>query len=322
MYHAYSPNPPKPTWFRVLGGAYYGLICLLFLAAGSVFGYIGQSEVLGELVRQSITGTKPEEVFQNKESLIMLVLGCDEDRSFINQKVTKAKARSDMMLVAKLDFKSKKISGVSIPRDMLASTDGYRMQKINAFHAIGGPELSQRVVEDMLDIKIDRTVVLDYKAFQEMVDLVGGIEIFVAKKMKWTDRAGGLFIDLKPGRQHLDGYNAMGFVRFRHSDSDFERQKRQKDFMLAFKDAVMKHKTLIGQVANKAVEVMGGGLNAKESAALALFSQSVRSENIKMGMIPVLPASGYDLRLDRDKLPQTLREFGLVPKLSNVSQTP
>lgn len=307
-------------WKRVFGYVAYLLLILLVLAASSVAGYIRSSPILTAAVRQALHQETPRDIF-DRDSLTLLILGCDEDLSYGGKKVLRSHARSDMILVAKLDFKKKRISGVSIPRDTLAQVSGYRKQKINAFHAIGGADLSKRVVESLLGITVDRVMVINYTAFQEMVDMVGGVEVFVPKKMDWEDKAAKLFIHLKPGKQVLDGYNAMCFVRFRHSDSDFMRQERQKDFMLAFKDKVLSQPMLINQVCEKAMEVLGGTFSADELVTLALFSKTVKGDNIRMGMVPVVSAGHYNLEIDRNKLEQTLKQYYLIEPSPQASRS-
>lgn len=308
----------KPPWKRVAGLIVYASFCLVALGAGTFAGWIGQSEMASQITWDLLKRTKPVEAWNGKQTVNLLILGCDEERYYGGKQILKDKARSDMMLVAKLDFAKNRISGVSIPRDTLAAPDGYRQHKINAFHVFGGPELSKKAVESILPVKIDRVVVLDFHAFQEMVNILGGIDVFVSKRMKHTDKRGGLYIDLKPGRQHLNGYEAMGFVRYRNDD-DFRRQARQKDFMLAFKDAVLRKPTLLPRVADQARLAMGGSLSKEEISSLALFARSVGSDNIKMGMIPTVQARGFDLRVDRGKLDDVLREFHIVETRSNRS---
>jgi anionic cell wall polymer biosynthesis LytR-Cps2A-Psr (LCP) family protein len=110
----------------------------------------------------------------------------------------------------------------------------------------------------------------------------------------------------------LSGEDAVGFVRFRHSDDDFRRQERQKAFLLAFKSAVLRHPGKLGQVAEKARGVFGNALSDQEVASLMLFAKAVGSENIKMGMVPTVPARRYDLRVDKRKLDDVLREHHFV----------
>lgn len=308
----------KPRWKRVLGMAFYAVFCSVVLLGAALARWVSESDVLAAGFVQRLRAETPDRVF-DRDSINLLILGCDEDRAYGGAKVLRTQARSDMMLVARLDFKTNRISGVTIPRDLLVQLPGYRNQKINAYHSVGGADLAKQAAESVVGVPIDRVVTIDYEALKEMVDLVGGVEVFVEKKMKWTDKAGGLFIDLKPGRQTLDGYNAMCYVRFRHSDSDFARSDRQKNFLLAFKQASMGSPMMMNRVAGKAVQLFGGGLSPSEVAALALFSQKVSADNIKFGTIPVLPATRYDLQIDRGQLRETLQQYHLLEGSSAVT---
>ncbi len=307
-----KPKPkPKPIWKRILGVTAYAGVCVAIVGAGSMARIVNSSPIISSITNQVLRHTPPQQIF-NQSSINLLVLGCDEDLAPGGKKILKAAARSDMMMVARLDFAHRRITGLSIPRDMLVRLPGYPQHKMNAFHAIGGNDLAQKAVEHVLGISIDRTVTVQYPAFQDLVNLVGGIEVFVKKPLKYTDKAGGLFIDIKSGRQHLDGYNAMCFVRYRHGDSDFARQERQRDFMLAFKDAVLHHPNMIGAVANQAKEVFGGTMDNEEMASLALFARSVGSDNIKMGQVPVVQEGRYSIYLDRRNLKRTLKQFNFA----------
>jgi LCP family protein required for cell wall assembly len=297
---------------RIFGGIFYTLFCFVALALGSGAGWVNKSPVLVNILRENIRPSNPNDVFA-KDSLTVLLLGCDKDLYYGGKQVLKQEARSDMMLVAKFDFKTNRVGGISIPRDLWCELPGYRGHKINAYHAMGGPELSKQAVEYMTGISIDRVLVLNFDAFQEMVDMVGGVEVFVPRDMKYTDRAGGLFIDLKKGRQKLDGYDAMCFVRFRKADSDFARTDRQRDFMLAFKQAIMGNPAQLPAVLEKASETIGNGLSETELATLSTFMRKVKSDNIKMGLLPVTEGSGTNLNLDVHKLDETLRMYYLKP---------
>ena len=224
------------------------------------------------------------------------------------------------MMVARLDFDKNSVGAVSIPRDTLVQVTGYQRQKINAYHAIGGPELAQRAVETLLpNVSIDRVVVLNFDAFEELIDMVGGVDIYVPKRMKYDDDAAKLHIDLQVGRQHLDGYQAIGFVRWRKNnngrggDSDFERQKRQKDLMMALKDQIVKNMSMANRVMDKTVDIAGGAFSSQQIAALMLMSRSLNGDNVKMGQIPVLDIAGtYDLRVDNFRLEETLKEYRVL----------
>ena len=217
-------------------------------------------------------------------------------------------------MVARMDFRSNIIGAVSVPRDTWCDLPGYQPGKINKFHAVGGPELSKRAVEHLLPgVQIDRVVTLDFQAFQDMVDLLGGVEIYVARDMKYHDNWGDLHIDLKKGRQILNGYDAMGYVRDRKGDSDFERQKRHREFMLAMKERMMERLTQAPAIAEKSIELAGNAFTAQEVAALLLFASKVGSDNIRMGQVPVADIPGtFDLAIIRSELEDALIQYRVL----------
>lgn len=308
----------SPTWKKLIGAAFYLVFCILFIVMGTVGWMMYETPMLGKIVWNTIAPKKPVDVFHG-DTVTILVLGCDEDLSPGGKKVLRANARSDMMLVAKLDFANKRIGGVSIPRDLEVALPGYSAKKINAYHSIGGKDLSKQAAEYVLGITIDRVIELNFEAFQDLVNIVGGVDVYVPKDMHYTDKAGDLYIDLKKGRQHLDGYKAMGFVRFRHSDSDLMRMPRQRDFMLSLKDSIKKNPGLIGPFTTKAGEVIGGEFDDDEMIALAQFAQSIPGDSIKMSNLPVVEGRGTNLILDSDKLQQVLEENYLVTPISSRS---
>lgn len=125
--------------------------------------------------------------------------------------------RSDTLMLISFDPLSGSVGVMSIPRDTrvrIAGRQGYG--KVNAAFAIGGPQLAKQTVADTLDVRIDYYVLLDFAAFEKLVDALGGVTIDVPKRMYYVDRAQKLIIDLQPGPQRLDGRRALGYVRFRH----------------------------------------------------------------------------------------------------------
>ncbi len=310
----------NPKQIQILKRFGYAAVCCWVLLIGVSFFWLKQSPVLTKAVTRQVeqaVGIEPADPFEGKDHLTILVLGCDSDLSRGGKKVLKKYARSDMMLVARLDFRSKQITGISIPRDTLVAAGTYGDQKINAYHAYGGKDLAKLAVQTLLPgITIDRVIVLDFEAFQDMVNTVGGVEVNVTKRMKWTDKAAKLYIDLKPGKQKLDGYNAMGFVRFRHTDSDLYRTDRQRQFLLAFKQAVFANPLKLPEVVNKATAVLNGAMTDDELVALADFARQVGNDRIKMGVLPTMAADGYNLRVDQTKLAETLLEYRLTDVVS------
>ena len=138
--------------------------------------------------------------------------------------------------------------------------------------------------------------------------MVGGVPINVEKQMDYNDNVGHLHIHLKPGQQVLNGYQAMGFVRFRHADSDLMRQKRQHEFSMALKARLMERPYYLGNVAQQMVKMANGAFSDDEVASLVNFGSTAKKEDVKMGSIPVVDGPGYTLRVDRKRLDKVLKE--------------
>lgn len=313
-------------WKRVVKTVLYVGVLSTLLIAFTFAGYLMRSEAFRSVVG-GMMGEKPAKVF-SENSLNLLVLGCDEERYYGGKQMLNDSARSDMIMLARLDFDKKSISAVSIPRDLrveFAAVDvwpkglprGERSMRINGFHKHGGPAMTQKVVERILDVKVDRTIVLNFQAFQELVDMVGGVDIFVEKRMKYDDVRGGLHIDLQPGKHRLSGYEAMGFVRFRKgeggaNEDDFTRQKRQRELMLALKDRIMANPAKVPMVLDKTVEILDKKLSGRELGSLIWFGQQVEPTSIKMGPVPtaVVSRSPFYLRLQPRRTREMLEEYG------------
>jgi LCP family protein required for cell wall assembly len=128
---------------------------------------------------------------------------------------------------------------VSIPRDLRVEIPGHRADKINHSYAFGGSDLSRRTVEGVLGVPIPYYIRCDFATFVKAADLLGGVDVEVhdvegkGRGMNYDDNWGNLHIHLTPGWHHLNGYEAMGFVRYRHGDTDTMRTKRQQQFMRA-----------------------------------------------------------------------------------------
>lgn len=116
-----------------------------------------------------------------------------------------------------------------IPRDTYIESDQYGPLKINALYAVGGTDAVKREISSRLGRPIEHHVVVNLSAIRTMADLIGGIEVDVPKRMHYVDNSQGLFIDLQPGRQNLQGRDLEGFLRFRHDEmGDIGRLERQQ----------------------------------------------------------------------------------------------
>ncbi|MFC1742398.1 LCP family protein [Candidatus Riflebacteria bacterium] len=145
--------------------------------------------------------------------------------------------RSDTIILVHLNFDKKKIYLLSIPRDtrvlIKKTSDGRdKFGKINAAFAYGGVEKLRIILEDILNIEIDYHMVVDYQAFVKFVDIIGGVELNIEKGMHYEDKAGGLKINFRKGKQVLSGKQSLEYVRFRGGPlADIGRIARQQKFL-------------------------------------------------------------------------------------------
>ena len=137
--------------------------------------------------------------------------------------------RSDVLMLATVDPSRTSASVVSIPRDSWVDIPGYGMNKVNAAYALGGPSLLIQTVENLTQLRVDHFGVIDFAGFESMVDAVGGIDVHVAEA---TSNIG---VDFEQGLNHLDGAEALAFVRQRYdlADGDLDRAQRQQAVLRA-----------------------------------------------------------------------------------------
>ncbi|HWD39911.1 MAG TPA: LCP family protein [Fimbriimonas sp.] len=318
-----KPTRSAPVW----GNLAYGLFLLCALGVGSVFGWASRNKILTDIVTNPIgfLTMDPRRAFGGDDSTTLLILGCDEDRLYHGvlkngHNVLRKYSRSDMILIARLDFLKNEITGISIPRDTMCNVPGWPNppHKINSYHAIAkesqADEAEKQAVEYLIpQVHIDKVVVLDFEAMQRLVNMVGGVTVNVPEKMDYDDTAGFLHIHLTPGTHHLDGYNAMGYVRFRHdTEGDFGRQQRQKDLLNAFKESAFRNVMALPEVLSQGKIALNNALNDDQLEALAAFARRVPKEKIRMGMVPVVDGPHTFLLLDKKRLPKVLEQYGFI----------
>ena len=116
-----------------------------------------------------------------------------------------------------------------IPRDSYIEDPRFGPVKINALYSLGGVETLKAELSSRLNRPIQHHLVVNLASIRRMADQLGGIEVDVPKRMFYTDRSQGLFIDLQPGPQTLRGRDLEGFLRFRHDETgDLGRMERQQ----------------------------------------------------------------------------------------------
>jgi LCP family protein required for cell wall assembly len=163
---------------------------------------------------------------------------------------------TDSIMVASIDIATKKLTLISIPRDLWVDYRGSSM-KLNAVYPLGGMDALQQQVEDILGITINHQVLINYTAFKQMIDAVGGIDIAID-----SPDARGIYdpmigFQIGNGEQHLNGTQALLLARSRNDptydgriayglpNGDFDRQMYQREILQALLSKLSSPGTLV-----------------------------------------------------------------------------
>jgi polyisoprenyl-teichoic acid--peptidoglycan teichoic acid transferase len=149
-------------------------------------------------------------------------------------------ARSDALMLVRLDPQTGDVALLSLPRDTWAAVPGYGETKINASFYVGeqrqpnggGLALAKETLTKAFNLQVDYAVAIDFAGFRSLIDALGGITVDVPREIYDgqfpTDDYGYKIAHFLVGPQQMDGETALTYARTRHPDSDFERIKRQQ----------------------------------------------------------------------------------------------
>ncbi|MGL5064491.1 MAG: LCP family protein [Microcoleus sp.] len=231
----------------------------------------------------------------------ILIMGVDRVPETVDNSRKIFNGRSDTILLVRFDPREQSVSLLSVPRDTKVKIPGVAFSKIGEANARGGAALTARLTSSMLNnITIDRYVRVNTGAFRELVDLLGGVEVFVPRKMSYIDKAQNLKINLAPGWQTLNGEQAEQFSRFRNDSlGDPARIGRQQTLIQAIYNRLTSQSILvrIPQIIGLMQKYVDTDMNFEEMLTLANFGLQLERDNFSMVMLPGRSSSGEgDLR--------------------------
>lgn len=241
IYSIHSRPKKKRIWLIFLFAA-ISIIAIFSIKTGFI---LDQIQVSG-VQYQTFKDFKPQKDDDRVNILLLGIRGAND--------IENGGLLSDSIILLSIKKSAKKVALISLPRDIYAKIpeDGFR-GKINTAYVIGeekewdggGLKFSKRVAAYVGGVYIDDAISVNFDAFKELIDNMGGVTVyldkpFVEDKQWWCDENGkncGVF-SLPAGQNNLNSEKALFYVRSRFSSNDFDRDRRQQEVLFALKDKI------------------------------------------------------------------------------------
>jgi LCP family protein required for cell wall assembly len=220
---------------------------------------------------------------------------------------------TDSIMILSINTKDNSAFMLSVPRDLWVNIPGYGHHKINeayndgedsnfkeSDYPKGGMGLLEKVIHDNFGLNIQYYSLIDYKAFRQAVDAVGGIDVNIQSVDSRglydpnIAKADGGPLKLRNGMQHLDGRTALNFARARGDSyysygfpaSDFDRTSHQRQMLLALKAKMFSNGVIANPIAlSKLMDALGANvktdLQLSEVRRVSDVGKKIGNNNIK-----------------------------------------
>ena len=241
--------------------------------------------------------------WSSKERVNIILLGTD--RRDNEPDVT----RTDTLLIVSIDPVTKSAGVLSLPRDLWVNIPGYGFERVNTAFEIGefqkkggGPALLRKTIEGLLGVPIHHYALVGFTGFRKVVDQLGGVVVDVERPFRDDEFPSGNYgtrrILFQTGLQVLDGETALWFVRSRHADSDFGRNRRQRQFLLAVRqqalqlNMITKAPAMLSSIMDsvktdlRTTEILSLARMAKDVETSKLVSRAVDESMVNPWMTP------------------------------------
>jgi len=227
---------PRPgLWKRLILG---GVLCMFAAAAAtSVAAFHEVDKIVSalELNPELKLGKNTLATTDPGQPQTILILGSDQRPK--NNVEGGSGARSDTIMLVRLDPHKAVTAIMSLPRDLKVNIPGHGVDKINASYEIGGPRLTVETVKRLTGLPINHVINVTFKGFWRAVNAIGCVYTDVDRDY-FNDSAEFTYINIDPGYQRLCARKALQYVRYRHTDTDLVRSARQQDFLRQMKQQV------------------------------------------------------------------------------------
>jgi LCP family protein required for cell wall assembly len=283
---------------RILTGLGVTVLVLLLLVGGGAWWlterYAGNVERIGDVFADVPEDSRPAPASPTAPGVegtpvTFLLVGSDSREATAEGEAPTG--RSDAIMIARVSADRSHAQLVSIPRDSWVDIPGHGLNKINASYAFGGPTLLIQTVEQLTGVRIDHFVAIDFEGLAEVTDALGGVDVVVAE----TTTNGGYTFEAGPNR--ITGEEVRWYLGQRYGlpGGDFDRVKRQQQFIKAVMDTLISRDTFgdLGKL-DASLRAVGNsvavddGLGNTTMIQLAYSMRSLTQENIDFFTAPVL----------------------------------
>jgi polyisoprenyl-teichoic acid--peptidoglycan teichoic acid transferase len=272
------------------------LLLLLFGSVAAFVGYLGytvndnitQESLLPEN-RPPVKGPDGKPVAETGTGTNFLVVGADTRPGDAG--------RSDVIVLVHIPEDPTSIQMIHFPRDLYVDVPGHGKDKINAAYAYGKEPLLVQTMENLLKVRIHHVAKTNFDGFKNMTDAVGGVRVYAEEASNTSGGDGPVVI--KKGWNDLDGEQALGYVRERHtlSEGDISRGRRQLSFIKALLLKATSSETVsnpltIAKFTNAATEnlVVDQDLGVGQMRDYAVSLRNIRSDDV---VFATAPFSGF-----------------------------
>jgi polyisoprenyl-teichoic acid--peptidoglycan teichoic acid transferase len=197
---------------------------------------------------------------------------------------------SDTIMLLRFDPQTRRTIVLGIPRDTKIDRTGRGTEKINAVDSESGPAAAAKEVSKVLGgVAVDRYIRVNNLGVAKLVDELGGVTVTVPKDIKYQDDSQHFYVNLKAGKQHLDGMKLLGLLRYRHdANGDIGRMQRQQMVFKALLEQSLNPMTItrIPQLFSVIQRQVDTNLTVEELLALGGFSMQNGKSKMQMLMMP------------------------------------
>lgn len=283
----------RPSLKAVL--AVSALVSLALVVGVFIWGALKYSSVATKLAPANIEdlnevrGVLDADARDAGDPRYILLLGAD-------RRPGQSRARSDTILVVRIDSADDSLSMLSIPRDTRVPVDGHGLDKITHANAYGGPALAVKTVKEYTGLPIHHYLEVDFEGFTRIVNLVGGVTVTVDEPINdvhGSDTGGVSDVTYIPaGQQTLTAEQALTFVRTRaYAEGDFKRIENQQRFLTALMKQTMRGDNIsrLPQIAEVAADSVETDMSVRQLLGFAQVLRNLSDGDIRGFTAPGTP---------------------------------